>query len=71
MAMISASDGVDKIEKCISRCDLHRFTLLNHAFVFVKQPISSGKMTESGALFHTNNGVYFMILSNALSLNAI
>lgn len=36
MAMISASDGVDKIEKCILRCDLHRFTLLSHAFMLVK-----------------------------------
>lgn len=36
MATISASDGVDKIEKCVSRCDLHRFTLLNHAFMLVK-----------------------------------
>lgn len=36
MAMISAFDGVDRIEKCVSRCDLHRFTLLNHAFVLVK-----------------------------------
>ena len=71
MAMILASDGVDKIEKCISHCDLHRFMLLNQAFVLVKQPISSGKMTEIGALFHANNGVYFAILSNALSLNAI
>ena len=69
--MISAFDGVDKIEKCISRCDLHRFTLLNHAFVLVKYPISSGKMTEIKALFHANNGVYFVILSNVLSLNAI
>ena len=34
--MISASNGVDKIETCVSRCDLHRFTLLNHAFVLVK-----------------------------------
>ena len=71
MAMISAFDGVNRIEKCISRCNLHRFTLLNHAFILVKQPISSGKMTEIGALFHANNGVYFVILSNALSLNAI
>jgi len=36
MATISAFDGVDKIEKCISRCDLHHFTLLNQAFVLVK-----------------------------------
>ena len=71
MVTISASDGVDRIEKCVSRCDLHHFTLLNHAFMLVKQPISSGKMTEIGALFHANNGVYFVILSNALSLNAI
>jgi len=28
-------------------------------------------MTEIGALFHANNGVYFVILSKALSLNAI
>lgn len=34
--MISASDGVDRIEKCVSRCDLHRFTLLNQAFMLVK-----------------------------------
>lgn len=34
--MISASDGVDRIEKCISRYDLHHFTLLNHAFMLVK-----------------------------------
>lgn len=34
--MISASNGVDKIEKCVSRCDLHHFTLLNQAFVLVK-----------------------------------
>jgi len=34
--MISASDGVDRIEKCISRYDLHYFTLLNHAFMLVK-----------------------------------
>lgn len=36
MAMISAYDGVDKIEKYVSRCDLHRFTLLNHVFMLVK-----------------------------------
>lgn len=36
MAMISAYDGVDKIEKCVSRCDLHRFALLNHAFMHTK-----------------------------------
>jgi|GEM_PF-623305 len=36
MVTISASNGVDKIEKCISRCDLHRFTLLNHVFMLVK-----------------------------------
>lgn len=36
MATISAFDGVDKIEKCVSRCDLHHFTLLNQAFVLVK-----------------------------------
>lgn len=36
MATISASNGIDKIEKCISRCDLHHFTLLNHAFMLVK-----------------------------------
>lgn len=36
MAMISALDGVDRIEKCISRCDLHHFTLLNQAFMLVK-----------------------------------
>lgn len=36
MAMILASDGVDKIEKCVSRCNLHCFTLLNHAFMLVK-----------------------------------
>ena len=36
MAMISAFAGVDKIEKCILRCDLHRFTLLKHAFMLVK-----------------------------------
>lgn len=36
MVTISASNGVDRIEKCISRCDLHRFTLLNHAFMLVK-----------------------------------
>ena len=36
MAMISAFDGVDRIEKCISRCDSHHFTLLNHAFMLVK-----------------------------------
>ena len=69
--MISASNGVDRIEKCISRCDLHRFTLLNHVFMLVKWPISLGKMTEIGGCFHANNGVYFVILSNALSLNAI
>lgn len=34
--MISASNGVDKIEKCVSHCDLHRFTLLNHVFMLVK-----------------------------------
>lgn len=34
--MISASDGVDRIEKCVSRFDLHRFTLLNHTFMLVK-----------------------------------
>jgi len=34
--MISASNGVDKIEKCILRYDLHRFTLLNHALMLVK-----------------------------------
>ena len=34
--MISASNGVDKIEKCVSRCDLHRFILLTQAFVLVK-----------------------------------
>lgn len=34
--MISASNGVDKIEKCVSRYDLHHFTLLNHAFMLVK-----------------------------------
>lgn len=34
--MISASNGIDKIEKCVSRCDLHNFTLLNHAFMLVK-----------------------------------
>ena len=34
--MISASNNVDKIEKCVSRCDLHRFTLLNHVFMLVK-----------------------------------
>lgn len=34
--MISASNGVNKIKKCISRCDLHRFTLLSHAFMLVK-----------------------------------
>lgn len=34
--MISASNGVDKIEKCVLRFDLHRFTLLNHAFMLVK-----------------------------------
>ena len=36
MAMISAFDGVNRIEKCILRCDLHHFTLLNHAFMLVK-----------------------------------
>ena len=36
MAMISAFDGVNRIEKCVSRCDLHRFTLLNHVFMLVK-----------------------------------
>lgn len=36
MAMISAFDGVNRIEKCVSRCDLHRFTLLSHAFMLVK-----------------------------------
>ena len=36
MAMISAFDGVDRIEKCVSRCDLHSFTLLNHVFMLVK-----------------------------------
>ena len=71
MAIISAFDGVNRIEKYVSRCDLHRFMLLNQAFMLVKQPISSGKMTEICALFHANNGVYFVILSNALSLNAI
>lgn len=69
--MISASNGVDKIEKCVSRCDLHRFTLLNHVFMLVKWPISSGKITEIRGCFHAKNSVYFMILSNALSLNAI
>ena len=34
--MISASDSVDKIEKCVLRCDLHSFTLLNHVFMLVK-----------------------------------
>ena len=34
--MISAFNGVNRIEKCVLRCDLHRFTLLNHAFVPVK-----------------------------------
>ena len=29
-------ESVDKKEKCISSCDLHRFTLLNHAFMLVK-----------------------------------
>ena len=56
--MISASNGVDKIEKCVSRCDLHHFTLLNHVFMLMKWPTSSGKMTEIEELFHPNNGVF-------------
>ena len=69
--MISASNGVDKIEKCVSRYDLHHFTLLNRVFMLMKWPTSLGKMTEIRGCFHTNNGVYFVILSNSLSLNAI
>ena len=36
MAIISAFDGVNRIEKYVSRCDLHRFMLLNQAFMLVK-----------------------------------